>query len=95
MIYVPASLLCNLIFLMKLKVLLVQSEMNHELNFRQQSKEGLAKTAGNITENLMSIAKMMESQVQQSRNNTEVLSKYFPIIIPRKIHLCQAVIYLF
>ena len=63
---------------MKLKVLLVQSEMGYELNFRQQSKEGLAKTAGNITENLMSIAKMMESQVQQSRNNTEVLSKYFP-----------------
>jgi hypothetical protein len=43
--------------------------------FRQQSKEGLAKSASNITENLMSIAKMMESQVQQSRNNTEVLSK--------------------
>ncbi|XP_028391396.1 vesicle transport protein SEC20-like [Dendronephthya gigantea] len=44
-----------------------------ELRQRQQSKEGLAKTAGGITENLMSIAKMMESQVQQSRNNTEVL----------------------
>jgi hypothetical protein len=46
------------------------------LIFRQQSKEGLAKSASSITENLMSIAKMMESQVQQSRNNTEVLSKY-------------------
>ena len=45
--------------------------------FRQQSKEGLAKTAGSITENLMSIAKMMESQVQQSQNNTEVLGTYF------------------
>ena len=69
--------------------------MCYELNFRQQSKEGLANAAGNITENLMSIAKMMESQVQQSRNNTEVLSKYFPIIIAQKIYLCQAAINLF
>lgn len=42
---------------------------------RQQSKEGLARTASNITENLMSISKMMEHQVQQSRNNTEALSE--------------------
>ncbi|CAB4037437.1 vesicle transport SEC20, partial [Paramuricea clavata] len=52
---------------------LMSAEPKNELRHRQQSKEGLAKSASSITENLMSIAKMMESQVQQSRNNTEVL----------------------
>lgn len=47
---------------------------------RKQSKEGLAKTAGNITENLMSIAKMMENGVQQSGSNNELLSKFYCIV---------------
>lgn len=52
---------------------------------RKQSKEGLAKTAGNITDSLMSIAKMMESQVQQSENNTESLSKLCHRILEKRI----------
>ncbi|XP_046851708.1 vesicle transport protein SEC20-like [Xenia sp. Carnegie-2017] len=50
-----------------------EREQHSGVRQRQQSKEGLARTASNITENLMSISKMMEHQVQQSRNNTEAL----------------------
>ena len=41
--------------------------------FRNFNKENLAKTASNITQDLMSIARMMESQVKQSEGDMQTL----------------------
>lgn len=41
---------------------------------RNFSKENLAKTASNITQDLMSIARMMESQVKQSEEDMQMLA---------------------
>jgi len=41
--------------------------------FRTFSKENLAKTASNITQDLMSIARMMEGQVKQSEADMQIL----------------------
>ena len=49
--------------------------------FRNFNKENLAKTASNITQDLMSIAKMMESQVKQSEADMQTLGLLNNIII--------------
>lgn len=43
--------------------------------FRNFNKENLAKTASNITQDLRSIARMMESQVKQSEADMHELGK--------------------
>ena len=45
------------------------------LLFRTFNKENLAKTASNITQDLMSIARMMDSQVKQSEADMQILGK--------------------
>lgn len=40
------------------------------------TKEGLAQTASDITENLMSISRMMAQQVQQSEETVTSLGKW-------------------
>lgn len=42
---------------------------------RKMTKEGLAQTASDITENLMSISRMMAQQVQQSEDTVTSLGK--------------------
>lgn len=41
--------------------------------FRKTTKESLAESAGNITESLMSISRMMSQQVQQSEETMQTL----------------------
>ena len=55
------------------------------LPFRNFNKENLAKTASNITQDLMSIAKMMESQVKQSEADMQTLGLLNNIIISCKL----------
>ena len=45
------------------------------LLFRTFNKENLAKTASNITQDLMSIARMMDGQVKQSEADMQILGK--------------------
>ena len=45
------------------------------LLFRTFNKENLAKTARNITQDLMSIARMMDGQVKQSEADMQILGK--------------------
>lgn len=46
---------------------------NSSLLFRTFNKENLAKTTSNITQDLMSIARMMEGQVKQSEADMQIL----------------------
>lgn len=46
------------------------------LLFRTFNKENLAKTASNITQDLMSIARMMEGQVKQSEADMQILGVF-------------------
>ena len=43
--------------------------------YRNFNKENLAATASNITKDLMTCAKQMESQVQQAENDLQLLGK--------------------
>ena len=45
------------------------------LLFRTFNKENLAKTASNITQDLMSIARMMDGRVKQSEADMQILGK--------------------
>ena len=46
------------------------------LRFRTFNKENLAKTSSNITQDLMSIARMMEGQVKQSEADMQILGVF-------------------
>ena len=50
------------------------------LLFRTFNKENLAKTASNITQDLMSIARMMDGQVKQSEADMQILGKIISLL---------------
>uniref|UniRef100_A0A3P9Q4E9 BCL2 interacting protein 1 n=1 Tax=Poecilia reticulata TaxID=8081 RepID=A0A3P9Q4E9_POERE len=56
------------------QALLSQVEGHRKQMLRKMTKEGLAQSASDITENLMSISRMMAQQVQQSEDSITTLA---------------------